>query len=176
VEVPALLAGAAGAQHELERAVEHNLVAVADTAQQRDPATVVFAEIGLHPNGLIRILGITAEDDGRQAIALDSREGENLYLYSMFHPAHGAAQARVPRTSARFDRVKRISSLRRGELGPGQLLYVPPYFFHSSRKLAPSVSLRMFVPSKEDSVVRKLISFGPPVNPDWADFIQFSAG
>ena len=78
MEVSTLLDRTARGEHELERAIQYNLVAVTHAAQQRDPATVVLAEVGFHADGLVRVAGVASEDHRRQAVTLDrgKRDGE----------------------------------------------------------------------------------------------------
>ena len=78
MEVPAPLGGAAGGEHELEGAVEDDLVAVAQAAEDGDPAPVVDAEVGVETDGGVGIAGVAPEDDGVDAVVLHGGEGTPL--------------------------------------------------------------------------------------------------
>ncbi len=68
--------GAAGGEHELEGAVEDDLVALADAAQDGDPSAVVGAEVGLEADGLVRVGGVSPKDDGDEPVSLDGGAGD----------------------------------------------------------------------------------------------------
>jgi hypothetical protein len=106
---------------------------------------------------------------GRKRFQLVSpKEGfDRLPLYPASHPCQRAS-------SFDFSSEKRLEA-KEVVLDSGDLLYIPPFYFHHVESLTPSSSLNMYLPSKEMSNAVKINEFDFGISNDWLDVVQLSA-
>lgn len=87
-----------------------------------------------------------------------------LYPYPFLHPSHAQAQINV---SERADttRYALIESVEAVEvlLEPGDLLYMPPLWFHHVESMSVSISVNVWTDSKQTELVEKMFSVPPPL-------------
>lgn len=87
-----------------------------------------------------------------------------LYPYPFLHPSHAQAQINI---SERADTVRYplIGSVEAVEvvLEPGDLLYMPPLWFHHVESMTVSISVNVWTDSKQTELVEKMFSVPPPL-------------
>ena len=98
----------------------------------------------------------------KRFVLFPPEETPNLYLYPALH--HRYRRSQVDMTSfkndARFPKASNISSAIVVELNPGDLLYLPPYWYHYVTATSTSISLSLWWASDID-VPPKAINFYP---------------
>ena len=88
-----------------------------------------------------------------------------LYPYPFLHPSH--AQAQVNTSSE--EEVERFGLARRVEgvvatLHPGDLLYLPPLWFHEVESLGVSISVNVWTDSQQTELVERIFSLPLPLD------------
>lgn len=92
-----------------------------------------------------------------------------LYPYPFLHPSH--AQAQVNASSEEdveaFGLVRRVEAME-VVLGPGDLLYIPPLWFHEVESLSISISVNVWTDSQQTELVERIFSLPLPLDYDEA--------
>ena len=88
-----------------------------------------------------------------------------LYPYPFLHPSH--AQAQVNATDS--DDVRRFKLIRNVEalkitLRPGDLLYIPPLWFHEVESLSVSISVNVWTDSQQTELVERIFMLPLPLD------------
>ena len=101
-----------------------------------------------------------------------------LYPYPFLHPSHAQAQVNLsdlsnagtyPLTS----RVEAYSVI----LQPGDLLYMPPMWFHHVESKSVSISVNVWTDSYQTSVMEEVFALTIPTGSNWSsDYVQAVAG
>ena len=94
-----------------------------------------------------------------------------LYPYPFLHPSH--AQAQINASSE--EEVERFALVRKVEavevvLGPGDLLYIPPLWFHEVESLSVSISVNVWTDSQQTELVERIFSLPLPL--DYTDEVS----
>lgn len=93
-------------------------------------------------------------------------EWPGLYPYPFLHPSH--AQAQVNATDegdiSKFPLVKRVKALE-VILEPGDLLYMPPLWFHEVESLSVSISVNVWTDSHQTELMEKVFAHPLPLDP-----------
>ena len=91
-----------------------------------------------------------------------------LYPYPFLHPSH--AQAQVNATDRedveRFKLIKNVEALE-VVLEPGDLLYLPPLWFHEVESMSVSISVNVWTDSHQTELVEKLFSLPLPLDSNY---------
>ena len=94
-------------------------------------------------------------------------EWPGLYPYPFLHPSH--AQAQVNATDEgdvrKFPLVERTKALE-VVLEPGDLLYMPPLWFHEVESLSVSISVNVWTDSHQTELMEKVFAHPLPLDPD----------
>jgi len=104
---------------------------------------------------------------------------QNLYLFPLLHPGAQASQVDLenPDLSA-FPLFENVSSANPvvAILQPGDVLYLPPMWFHHVSALTDSLSVSVWTPFKETVRMRELVASPLPFRQGWAPGKLQSAG
>lgn len=90
-----------------------------------------------------------------------------LYPYPFLHPSHAQAQVNV----SDLEDVRRFGLVRRVEaqevvLEPGDLLYIPPLWFHEVESLSVSISVNVWTDSQQTEMMERIFSLPLPLQSD----------
>ena len=92
-------------------------------------------------------------------------EWPGLYPYPFLHPNHAQAQVNLSSPNAveskLFPLVGRVEAVE-ASLEPGDLLYIPPLWFHHVESLSVSISVNVWTDSKQTETVERLFSLPLP--------------
>ena len=96
-----------------------------------------------------------------------------LPLYPASHPMHRASALDLSSPNQQLCDTEVLEA----KLGPGDLLYVPPFYFHHVETVTASASLNMYLPSVERADAQRLERLSPQmvISPDWLDVVQLAA-
>lgn len=89
-----------------------------------------------------------------------------LYPYPFLHPSHAQAQVNLSRRSDSerdFPLVNKVEAVE-VVLEPGDLLYMPPLWFHEVESLNVSISVNVWTDSKQTELVEKIFSIPLPLS------------
>ena len=88
-----------------------------------------------------------------------------LYPYPFLHPSHAQAQVNVSDASdARgFPLVSKVEAVE-VVLQPGDLLYMPPLWFHHVESMSVSISVNVWTDSKQTGLMEKVYSLALPTD------------
>lgn len=86
-----------------------------------------------------------------------------LYPYPFLHPSHAQAQVNLSHAGSRrkFPAVEKVEWFE-AELGPGDLLYIPPLWFHEVEALDVSISVNVWTDPPQASVMTDVFSVPIP--------------
>lgn len=93
-----------------------------------------------------------------------------LYPYPFLHPSHAQAQVNVSREEDRqsFPLVGEVEA-QEVILGAGDLLYIPPLWFHEVESLDVSISVNVWTDSNQTQVVEQIFQVPFPIHAiDWS--------
>ncbi len=85
------------------------------------------------------------------------------------------SRLRVTSPWPRADIIAALPWMEAVTLDAGDMLYLPPFYFHHVTALDPSLSVNMYVPAKEKQLVQKIFAFRPPISSDWFAVLRHSA-
>ena len=87
-----------------------------------------------------------------------------LYPYPFLHPSHAQAQVNVSslEEQRRFPLVERVEAFE-AVLEPGDLLYIPPLWFHEVESLDVSISVNVWTDSAQTKITEKLFKLSLPI-------------
>ena len=87
-----------------------------------------------------------------------------LYPYPFLHPSHAQAQVNISERldTTRFPLVGSVEAIE-VVLEPGDLLYMPPLWFHHVESMSVSISVNVWTDSKQTELVEKIFSVPPPL-------------
>ena len=87
-----------------------------------------------------------------------------LYPFPFLHPSHAQAQINVSERSdaARYPLIGSVEAVE-VVLEPGDLLYMPPLWFHHVESMSVSISVNVWTDSKQTELVEKMFSVPPPL-------------
>lgn len=90
-----------------------------------------------------------------------------LYPYPFLHPSHAQAQVNATdeRDVEKFSLVKRVQAVE-VILEPGDLLYLPPLWFHEVESLSVSISVNAWTDSHQTELMEKVFSHPLPLDSD----------
>ena len=88
-----------------------------------------------------------------------------LFPYPFLHPSHAQAQVNVSSEEDRqiFPLVGKVEALE-VILEPGDLLYIPPLWFHEVESLDVSISVNVWTDSEQTKVAEKLFELPLPIH------------
>ena len=88
-----------------------------------------------------------------------------LYPYPFLHPSHAQAQVNVSslEEQSKFPLVQKVETFE-AVLEPGDLLYIPPLWFHEVESLDVSISVNVWTDSAQTKVAEKLYQLSLPIN------------
>lgn len=101
-----------------------------------------------------------------------------LYPYPFLHPSHAQAQVNVSnfedaRTFPLVEKVEAVEAV----LEPGDLLYVPPLWFHHVESLGVSISVNVWTDSHQTETMEEVFSLELPMDVvEWPDIHTRSVG
>ena len=89
-----------------------------------------------------------------------------LYPYPFLHPSHAQAQVNMSERSEVEELYPLVGSVEAIEvtLEPGDLLYMPPLWFHQVESMDTSISVNVWTDSKQTEMVEKMFSVPLPLN------------
>ena len=87
-----------------------------------------------------------------------------LYPYPFLHPSHAQAQVNLSERME-VERFPLVHSVEAVEivLHPGDLLYIPPLWFHHVESMSVSISVNVWTDSKQTELVERMFSVPPPL-------------
>ena len=94
-----------------------------------------------------------------------------LYPYPFLHPSHAQAQVNISNASeiSRFPLVRKVQAVE-VILEPGDLLYIPPLWFHHVESMNVSISVNVWTDSQQTEVMETVFALPLPVNEiKWTD-------
>lgn len=94
-----------------------------------------------------------------------------LYPYPFLHPSHAQAQVNVSDFSetVNFPLVAKVQAVE-VTLEPGDLLYMPPLWFHHVESMSVSISVNVWTDSHQTEIMEKIFALALPVNEiEWSD-------
>ena len=88
-----------------------------------------------------------------------------LYPYPFLHPSHAQAQVNMSDREESEKLFPLVGSVEGLEvvLEPGDLLYIPPLWFHEVESMEVSISVNVWTDSKQTDVVKKIFSVPLPL-------------
>ena len=88
-----------------------------------------------------------------------------LYPYPFLHPSHAQAQVNVSNREESHQLYPLVRSVEAVEviLEPGDLLYMPPLWFHHVESMEVSISVNVWTDSKQTELVEKMFSVPHPL-------------
>ena len=88
-----------------------------------------------------------------------------LYPYPFLHPSHAQAQVNVSDFSeaANFPLVAKVQAVE-VTLEPGDLLYMPPLWFHHVESMSVSISVNAWTDSHQTEIMEKVFALVVPLN------------
>ena len=88
-----------------------------------------------------------------------------LYPYPFLHPSHAQAQVNAtdPKDVRKHPLIGRVDALE-VILEPGDLLYMPPLWFHEVESLGVSISVNVWTDSQQSELMEKLFSLPLPLD------------
>lgn len=92
-----------------------------------------------------------------------------LYPYPFLHPSHAQAQINISdsNTAQSFPLIGKVEAME-VTLHPGDLLYMPPLWFHHVESLSVSISVNVWTDSKQTEVMESVYSLPLPTGgPEW---------
>ena len=92
-----------------------------------------------------------------------------LYPYPFLHPSHAQAQINVsdPSDARSFPLIGKVEAVE-VTLQPGDLLYMPPLWFHHVEAMSVSISVNVWTDSKQTEVMESVYSLPLPTSgPKW---------
>ncbi|KJE91146.1 hypothetical protein CAOG_02325 [Capsaspora owczarzaki ATCC 30864] len=97
----------------------------------------------------------------------------SMYLYPCLHPHYGHAQVNISSLNPQAELVNFPGFARAevytAELGPGDMLYLPPFWFHQVETLEPdSLSVNAWSDAPEYSVMLDVYSMPVPFESHWS--------
>lgn len=91
----------------------------------------------------------------------------HMYLHPRLHPGHRQAQVNFTALDlARHPRAARATAVE-VVLQPGQMLYLPPYWYHRVEALDSSISVNVWSETPETKLLARADTIGVPVNATW---------
>ena len=94
-------------------------------------------------------------------------ESSNLYMYPYLH-AHATKLQPDVLSKQSLDKFPRFSSRKAIDitLVAGDVLYVPPFWFHDVFSIEPAMSVAVWSPSRDDGLSEALLALGLPISKD----------
>ncbi len=91
-----------------------------------------------------------------------------LYPYPFLHPSHAQAQVNAsnPENVERFKLVRKVEYLE-VILEPGDLLYIPPLWFHEVESLSVSISVNVWTDSHQTELAERIFSLPLPFDSNY---------
>lgn len=88
-----------------------------------------------------------------------------LYPYPFLHPSHAQAQVNMSNRGESEKLFPLVGSVEGLEvvLQPGDLLYIPPLWFHEVESMEVSISVNVWTDSKQTEIVEKIFSVPLPL-------------
>lgn len=88
-----------------------------------------------------------------------------LYPYPFLHPSHAQAQVNASNEEDRqiFPLVEKVETLE-AVLEPGDLLYIPPLWFHEVESLDVSISVNVWTDSKQTEIAKQIFDLPLPIH------------
>lgn len=90
-----------------------------------------------------------------------------LYPYPFLHPSHAQAQVNASDNGdvERFGMITRVEAVE-VTLAPGDLLYIPPLWFHEVESLSVSISVNVWTDSQQTELAERIFSLSLPLGYD----------
>ena len=111
-----------------------------------------------------------AQIQGRKKFTVFSpAEWKHLYPYPFLHPHHAQAQVNISNENdtEKFPFISQATGMEI-TLEPGDLLYLPPLWFHHVEALETSISVNAWTDTEQTQIVEKIFASTPPLS-RWMD-------
>lgn len=101
----------------------------------------------------------------KRFLLLKPNNWPGLYPYPFLHPSHAQAQVNVSdeRDWQNFPLVERVEAYE-AILEPGDLLYIPPLWFHEVESLDVSISVNVWTDSIQTEIAERLFQLELPIH------------